>query len=107
MRTNHHQPKWLWKGVYMSMTSEDKKEFVLKILKEKGVLGSVEESIKSIFHEHSLFENWLSEEKAKSRKVIEASKLTLQENRHLADGKNCTLKVLKDAIESLDIIWEE
>lgn len=91
----------------MSMTVEDKKEFVLKILKEKGALGSVEEPIKSIFHEHALLKNWLKEKNEKLSLILCASVETLRENMHLTDGENCTLKVLKKTVESFDIIWED
>ena len=41
------------------------------------------------------FSDWLELELSNLRKAV---KITLEENRHLTDGDDCTLKILKDSI---------
>lgn len=86
---------------------EENQDFLVEILKEKGSYGAAEETLGRILIEASLAKSSANKLHSKCEMLIQASKQTLRENRHLTDGENCTLKVLKDAIESLDIIWED
>lgn len=37
--------------------------------------------------------------------VVQAARDTLDENKHLADGENCTLRTLRDAYLKIDPTW--
>lgn len=41
----------------------------------------------------------------RSHELVDAAKLTLNENLHLCDGDVCTLRGLKEAVEKIDPIW--